>query len=751
MRSIRKLRDVVLVGGGHSHVQVLRAFAMEPPPDVHLTVVLDVPVAVYSGMVPGFVAGQYRAHELEIDVVPLARRAGARVILSPAVGLDPERRRVHLEDRPSIRYDVASVDIGSTVGGLDLPGVRDHALPTRPIGLFVRRMETFLARARSLGDRPPRMVVVGAGAGGVELAFTLEHRLRRELGRAVEVRLLEAGERVLPGYPSPLVRKVERQARSRGIAVECGRKVASVAADHLTLESGDGIDADLVVWVTGAVGSPFFRESGIATEQRGFALTRDTLQVRDHDELFAAGDCATQIDHPTTPKAGVYAVRQGPYLTDNLRAYLDGQPLQSYRPQSDFLTLLNLGDGQAIGGKWGLAFEGRWVMRLKDTIDRRFMRRFQVLAEDGEPSIEFADMGSMGGDSDGMSMLCGGCAAKLGQSVLDRALGRLKPPRSDSTVRLGLGTPDDAAAYSLDRGGQSTTVVSSLDAFRAFTDDPYLLGRVAAVNALSDLQAKGVRPRYAQALVALPEDRDDDANEETLVQILSGARSILDALDVTLLGGHTLTAAEPLVGFQVEGIAEDGARLLALDRLEPGQELVLTKALGTGVVFHADMKGEARGAWVLAALDSMQRNNGAAAEVAVACGATAATDVTGFGLAGHLAEMCRASGVTAALDVDSLPALPGALELMARGERSTSHEQNERARKGIRLADGANGHPKLPLLFDPQTSGGLVFGVPPAQLETCLAQLRRAGETATHIGQVVEGAPGDGPIEVRRP
>ncbi|HSB42357.1 MAG TPA: FAD-dependent oxidoreductase, partial [Methylomirabilota bacterium] len=182
--------DLVLVGGGHAHIQVLGRWAMAPVAGVRLTLVVDRPVAVYSGMVPGFVAGQYPREALEIDVRPLARRAGARCIVAAANGLDTTARRLALEHRPPIAYDTVSFDVGSTVAGLDVPGVREHAVPTRPIGELVRRMDGLLAAAR--GRATFRGVVVGAGAGGVEVAFALAARLRREgVGRA-EVLLLEA-------------------------------------------------------------------------------------------------------------------------------------------------------------------------------------------------------------------------------------------------------------------------------------------------------------------------------------------------------------------------------------------------------------------------------------------------------------------------------------------------------------------------------------------------------------------------------
>ncbi|HKZ08788.1 MAG TPA: FAD-dependent oxidoreductase, partial [Methylomirabilota bacterium] len=190
----------MLIGGGHANVQVLRAWAMRPEPGVRLTVVLDRPVAVYSGMVPGFVAGQYQRRELEIDVRPLALRAGARCINAAATGLDPAERVIHLEGRPPLRYDTAVFDVGSTVAGLDVPGVRAHAIPTRPIGRFVERVDDVVAAAKVRGRA--RVVVVGAGAGGVELSFAMRARLARAGVRDVAVTLLEAGPRVLTGYPA---------------------------------------------------------------------------------------------------------------------------------------------------------------------------------------------------------------------------------------------------------------------------------------------------------------------------------------------------------------------------------------------------------------------------------------------------------------------------------------------------------------------------------------------------------------------
>jgi selenide,water dikinase len=717
--------DLVLVGGGHAHIQVLTRWAMGPVPGARLTLVVDRPIAVYSGMVPGFVAGQYLREALEIDVRPLALRAGARCIVTPATGLDTAARRLALEGRPPIAYDTVSFDVGSTVAGLGLRGVREHAIPTRPIGKFVRRVDEVLVAVR---DRDgARLVVVGAGAGGAEVAFALAARLRGERAGRGEVLLLEAGPRVLPGYAASAAARVQRAAAARGIEIRTDVRVTRVEAGAVHLEGGERLSADAVVWVAGATALPLFDGSGLETDEAGFIRIRPTLQCVGHDDVFAVGDCAAWTAGPGLAKAGVYAVRQGPVLAHNLLARIRGTRLRAYRPQRDFLSLLNLGDGGAIGTKWGASVEGRAVFALKDWIDRRFVRRFQVLDQDGAITPDFAAAAMPGGD-----MLCGGCAAKVGETSLTRALERLGVP-SHPAVVLGLAQPDDAAAVETERG---EIVAATVDSFRAFADDPYLVGRVAAVNAVSDLWAKGVTPRFALAQVSVPEAEPARA-EETLYQAMAGARAGLDTDGITLVGGHTTTGPELVVGFAVWGFAASADALIRIGGAAPGDQLILTKPLGTGVVLQADMRALARGAWVEATAASMLRSNGAAGRAMIALRPSAATDVTGFGLAGHLGAMLRASKGSAVIDLAAVPALPGAVALLGRGIRSTAHPENVRARRAMLVEPAAARRASLDLLFDPQTSGGLLLAVARERASAMLNALRAAGDgAAAIIGEV---------------
>jgi selenide,water dikinase len=726
--------DVVLVGGGHTHVQILRRWIMRPVDGVRLTVVLDRPEAVYSGMVPGFVAGDYATHELEIDVVPLARRAGARVVLAPAIGIDPGARRIEVEGRAPIAWDLASLDVGSTVRGCDLPGVREHALATRPIRTLVDRVAARVEEAARSAAGTVRVVVVGAGAAGVELACTLGARIRR-LGARAEITVVSDAAELLVGYPRRVAARMRRELDRRGIAVRERARAAAVERDGLVLETGR-VPADLVVWATGAGPLPFLARAPLPLDADGFVRIRATLQVDGHDDLFAAGDCASLAAAPWVRKAGVYAVRQGPVLDANLRARLDGTRLRRYRAQRDFLSLLNLGGRRALAAKWGIVAVGGWVWRWKDHIDRRFVERFQVLAPDGAPAPAF-DVPAM---SEEEEMACGGCAAKIDAPGLAAALDRLPPAPPDPSVLVGLAAPDDAAAVRLSRGD---VLLATVDGFRAFTDDPWLVGAVAAANAVSDVFAKGGRPRHALALVTIPEAQHRRA-EETLYQVLAGARRALDPLGVTLVGGHSASGPELFASLTITGELAGEDALLRLAGAQAGDALVFTKQLGTGVVLAADMRGRCRGEWLAQALTTMLRANERAARVARDSGAHACTDVSGFGLAGHLAGMLRASGVSARLVLDALPALPGAMELFALGLRSSAHASNARVRQLVVVAPARADDPRMELLYDPQTSGGLLLALPAARAADAVRALRDGGDLAAAVVGGIAPARSDG-------
>jgi selenide,water dikinase len=365
-------RELVLVGGGHAHIEVIRRWAANSPAGVRLTVFDPNPRPVYSGMVPGFVAGQYERHELEIDLAALCARAGAELVPCPVTAVDPHDRILHF-DRGTRGYDIASLDVGSTVAGLELPGVREHALCSRPITGLVAGIDRLIREGAHDGGSAGPYRVVGAGAAGVELAFCLESRLRQG-GARTAVSLVTSDSGAVAAAHASVRRRVARGLARRRIEIVPDTLVTALRPDAIEREQGEPLRSSGTLWVTGPAAHALTAQSGLPVDSEGYARIGSTLQVEGHENLFAVGDCASLNG---AKKAGVYAVRSGPLLDHNLRAKLADEPLHRYEPQHDFLSLLNLGDGTAIGSKWGFALEGRMMMRLKDRIDRSFMERYR--------------------------------------------------------------------------------------------------------------------------------------------------------------------------------------------------------------------------------------------------------------------------------------------------------------------------------------------------------------------------------------
>lgn len=365
-------RHLVLVGGGHSHVYVLKAFGERPMAGVRLTLVSRRRETPYSGMLPGHMAGFYSHAQCHLDLARLAAFAGARLVVAEAVGLDRNARLLHLEDGTALPYDLLSLDIGSTPRTDDVPGALSHATPLKPVDHLSARWQAVVERAEA-APRPLALAVVGGGAAGIEVALCAEHRLR---GRAT-VTLVTAG-RVLAGGPARARRLLLATAAARGIAVEEQAPVARVEAGRLRLADGRTLPFDDCLWATQAAGAPWLRATGLALDEAGFIRVGPTLQSETDPRILAAGDVATMVAH-RRPKAGVMAVRQGPPLAENLRRLLNGTAPQPFRPQRRFLALIGTGDGRAVAA-WGpFAVAGRWVWRWKDRIDRRWMAGFQSL------------------------------------------------------------------------------------------------------------------------------------------------------------------------------------------------------------------------------------------------------------------------------------------------------------------------------------------------------------------------------------
>ncbi len=373
-------RHLVLVGGGHAHVAVLKSFAMKPLAGVRITLVARDVLTPYSGMLPGYVAGHYAHDDCHVDLRPLARLAGATLVHDSAVGLDLAAMRVMCAARAPVDYDVVSIDIGSAPRTDAVPGAAEHAIPVKPIGRFVERWNQLMGRVGAHGGEM-RIAVIGAGAGGTELTLAIQYRLDRVMagkGRAgdrCEFHLFTDAAEIMPTHNALVRRKFARILDQRGVRVHTGSRVVRVAEGRIECEGGRSFAADEILWVTQAGAPAWPGEAGLEVGDGGFISVDGCLRSLSHGHVFAAGDIADVVDHPR-PKAGVFAVRQGPPLYRNLRRVLLGKEPKPFAPQKRFLSLVSTGNRYAVASRGRLALEGRWVWTVKDRIDRRWMRKY---------------------------------------------------------------------------------------------------------------------------------------------------------------------------------------------------------------------------------------------------------------------------------------------------------------------------------------------------------------------------------------
>ena len=460
--------DIVLLGAGHAHVEVLRRFAMRPEPGVRLTLIGREAETPYSGMLPGLIRSEYTHQEAHIDLAPLAALANARLILAEATALDPVASTIAVSGRPDIAFDLLSIDVGGVPAAP--PGA---GIAVKPIGGFLDRLHRLEAELPA----DARIAVVGGGPGGVELALALAVRFAGQLRLA----LVTATPEPLATAPA-LARRAVRQALvDAGVELVCGVTATALEAGRLFLSDGSYIEVATALWATGIQGPPFLAASGIACDETGCIRVTPDLRSVSHKHIFAAGDCAA-LEGAPRPKAGVWAVRAGVPLAQNLRRAATGKALKPWRPQRDALAILGLGHGRAVAWRNGIAVQGHKVWWLKDRIDRRWMRMYTEMRM--VPDLD-------------APMRCGGCGAKVSAHVLTAALAAL--PRDENPDLLK--NLDDAAVLKPPLG---RLLVQSVDYFRAFLDDPFVFGQIAAAHALSDLYAMGAEPWTALAIASVP-------------------------------------------------------------------------------------------------------------------------------------------------------------------------------------------------------------------------------------------------------
>jgi len=743
------LADLVFLGGGHAQIAAIKSFAMNPVPGLRLTIVTANIRTPYSGMLPAYVEGVWDDDDLHIDLAHLAQFSGARLIVAPCTGIDADGRKLLFADRPPLHFDILSINIGGQPDLGAIEGAADHVIPVKPIAEFQKAFDDLL-----VAGLPKRLAVIGGGAAGCELALALNKRWRNH-GASPHMTLYSRSTRLMPQMALRASHLMLGALHDAGIKLQLGRAVDKVEAGIIRF--GDNTsDAFDVCFLVSAVRPPrWLSTTGLALDDNGFIAVHPTLQSRSHAYIFAAGDIATISGNPR-PRAGVFAVRAGPVLAKNLRKYLQGHALKRWSAQKRYLAIIGTADNGAIAswGQFGVKADG--FLALKYWIDRRFMAKYQQLTMPPPPApVPFAGLNtrlsaSLDGDFDKpdhdpvfATMRCLGCAAKASHTVLANALedavSLAVSNGADPALMPEAGIESDAAIMDAPPAGHH--LVQSVDVLSEIVSDPFMLGRIAAVHALSDLYATLAIPTSALAIINLPE-ANLSIQTNQLTQILAGGLFALSEAGVRLNGGHTSEGGALSVGFSVTGHSKKKPPMAPVD---PGSGddlvLVLTKPLGTGVIMAGHMQLVAKAQWVDGAIRQMAVSNRLAAHCFLQKGVIGATDITGFGLARHAQNLSLRLGASGcSLDLSSLPLLDGAIALLSSGIRSSLHDQNRAAVQidASGLHDDAATHfdAHVETLFDPQTSGGLLGVFSRDAAKSLVATLNKDVAAAAIIGKL---------------
>lgn len=712
--------DIVLVGGGHAHAQVIKKWGMNPLNGVRLSLISPTSFTPYSGMLPGLVAGHYALEESHIDLRNLCHWAGVRYINDRVVGINTQQKNIELATQPSLDFDYLSINNGITPN-LDIEGAKAFAIGVKPISHFYQKWQQLLAQNGQL------ISVIGAGIAGVELSLAMAERLKKEQ-QSASIQLIYPQKELLADLPAALRQHIQQALQSYNIGCIGEHRVEKFTANSIECrDSADQVQtikSDFHLLCTQAKPATLAKDAGIKCDADGFILLNDSLQSLSHPWIFAAGDTAQQINHPR-PQAGVFAVRQGPTLFDNLRRAAQGKSLRQHKPQKEFLKIISLGKKSAVAsrGNKAIAIKGlgeKLVWQWKNRIDKKFMGLFENLpigtmqkhskatvTLDLDESVRLPDMH------------CGGCGAKVAGDALENILQDLKSSPALDNRQLG----EDAAQLHFDANAK---ILQTVDSFHGLVSDPYEQGRIACLHAMSDIFAMGAKVHSAQALISIAHASESLVNRD-LKRILQGILFELEKQQAQLIGGHSGLGETSQIGLVINGVcptetafSKNTLTTLNKNTLSQGDSLILSKALGTGLIFAGQQQGLSKGPWIDQAIEQMLVPNAEAAQLAAQYGATACTDITGFGLGGHLLEMLEKTELYASLKQAALPLLDGAASLMEKGVRSSLFPQNFRRIK--QHCDTA-----IPeILADPQTSGGLLIAIPTPKAKELLDALHRA-------------------------
>ena len=640
-----------------------------------------------------------------------------------------------------------------------MPGFEEFSVPIKPIANFLVMLNDFIERLKGSDLSKPSVFIIGAGVAGVELALSLRRRFSSDApDKKVGIHIAHSGNLILPELSNTARKLMEKELNKSDISLSYNATVKNLTNESIYFKESHSFPCQLCIVCSHAQAPKWPGESGLQVDENGFILVNQHLRSLSHPKVFAAGDIA-QLSGHRLPRAGVYAVRQSKPLAINLYRSLSCRGLVKFRPQKNFLKLIGAGKGKALAVKSGLHFYGKFPWKLKQSIDQKFMQGLspkpswlENMQNPKAPGKNYLSQNAeLAKTLDKASMRCSGCAAKWDEGVLSEILNSI---RCSPNLKACLTDPDNPHSFlKADDAAAFTPIpdhdlVQSIDFMPSITSDPFLFGRILVNHSFNDIYAMGARPHSAQALIMLPymQEKIAIADGKLLMQGIA-SQLIKIGSEVKLIGGHTCEGSPLSAGLVCNGVVKPKS-LLTKGGFNPGDKLVLTKPIGTGVIFAASMRLAAHSHWLDSATISMLRDHSCISRSYDSFPVTGATDISGFGLLGHLLEMQFAAKRNVKLSLEQVPILPGAYECLAKGIRSSLHAKNAKKQKFLKSRPSVD-HNLQDILFDPQTSGPLLIALHAESASAFMEHLKSLGfRSAAIIGEVDEGWTPASPISL---
>ncbi len=710
--------DLVLIGGGHSHIMLMMDLSKKPIQGNRITLIsneIDIP---YSGMIPGFIEGIYTWRETHIDLYKLCFKLDIRFIFSEVLEISAINKEIILKNRPKIKFDVLSINTGIQSSNKNIKGAHKYSIPVKPISKLSQNFITEIKKYNNIA-------FIGGGPASVELALGLQKRFKN-INSNFKISIITGKNKLLNSFPKKTQKVAKKTLQNSQINVIEKVEVIEVKKDKLIFSDKSELKIDKSILSTNAMAPVWIKKSDITLNSKNFIIVNDKFQTN-FNYVFAAGDIV-DFNNQNLNKSGVFAVKSGKPLAKSIRGFIQKKSPVPYTFNKNYLSIIGLSNGLAIATKYNFTFTSKFSFVLKKFIDQNFVKKFNNLNQDNYYTLtnlfkifDFIIQKNNKNKHD-HQMQCRGCAAKVDFNTLKTTLSKDIITSSEDAINIS----------------KDPNLYQSVDMINSIVSDPYILGKIAANHAISDIVAVNSSLVSALMILQLPYS-SSEINSRDLEQVTTGANEILKLANCSIGGGHTMIGKDkdPVIGFSVIGEKKKVHLNKTIPKIKVNDILILTEKIGSGIIFSGINNDIIDSYYQIEVVNQMSKGNINFSKISEKLKILSMTDITGFGLLNHLLNLIKRDSGKTGLTIypDKVPIFNGVAEALSKNVRSSLFDKNFEAAQKELIYDREK---KLidEILYDPQTVGGLAFIIPKEEKIKQIKILRENNINFTEIGFV---------------